>query len=110
MNQYTAYVSIRIILRFNLDKSFAVGESSTFEGMSRFSGLSVMNIKRIVRHAILNHRFFQEKTPGIIMHSALTAILAKDALARNAMVVQLEEFFPAGIKVDGSFPAISSTC
>jgi hypothetical protein len=110
LNQYTAYVSIRIILRFKLDKSFAVGESSTFEAMSRFSGLSVMNIKRIVRHAILNHRFFQEKTPGIIMHSALTAILAKDALARNAMVVQLEEFFPAGIKVDELFLVISSTC
>lgn len=69
-----------------------------------------MNIKRVVRHAILNHRFFQEKSPGIITHSALTAILAKDALARNAMVVQLEEFVPAGIKVDESFPVTSSIC
>lgn len=69
-----------------------------------------MTIKRIVRHAILNHRFFQEKTPGIIMHSALTAILAKDALARNAMVVQLEDFLPAGIKVNESFSLTSSIC
>jgi hypothetical protein len=102
LNQYTAYVSIRIILRFNLDKSFAVGESTTFDAMSQFSGLSVMNVKRVVRHAILNHRFFQEKKPGIITHSAPTAVLVGDDLARNAMVVQLEEFCPAGVKVNKS--------
>ncbi|KAF2711448.1 S-adenosyl-L-methionine-dependent methyltransferase [Pleomassaria siparia CBS 279.74] len=95
---YTAYVSIRIILRFNLDKSFPVGESTTFDAMSQFSGLSVMNVKRVVRHAILNHRFFQEKKPGIITHSAPTAVLVGDDLARNALIVQLEEFCPAGVK------------
>jgi hypothetical protein len=100
LNQYTAYVSIRIILRFNLDKSFTVGESTTFDAMSQFSGLSVMNIKRVVRHAILNHRFFQERKPGIITHSAATAVLVGDDLARNAMIVQLEEFCPAGVKVN----------
>jgi hypothetical protein len=58
-----------------------------------------MNVKRVVRHAILNHRFFEEKQPGIITHSAPSAMLASDELARNAMIVQLEEFVPAGIKV-----------
>jgi hypothetical protein len=100
--QYTAYVSIRIILRFNLDRSFAVGESTTFNAMSQFSGLSVMNVKRVVRHAILNHRFFQEKKPGIISHSAPSAVLVGDDLARNALIVQLEEFCPAGVKVNTS--------
>jgi hypothetical protein len=100
LNQYTAYVSIRIILRFELDKSFAVGDSTTFDAMSQFSGLSVVNVKRVVRHAILNHRFFREQKPGIIVHSAPTAVLAGDDLARNAMIVQLEEFYPAGVKVN----------
>jgi hypothetical protein len=76
-----------------------VGESTTFEAMSQFSGLNVMNIKRIVRHAILIHRFFQEKTPGIITHSAPSAVIAGDELARNTLVVELEEFVPAGYKV-----------
>lgn len=58
-----------------------------------------MNVKRIVRHAILIHRFFQEKTPGIITHSAPSAVIARDELARNALIVQLEEFVPAGFKV-----------
>lgn len=61
-----------------------------------------MNVKRVVRHAILNHRFFQEKKPGIITHSAPTAVLVGDDLARNAMIVQLEEFCPAGVKVNKS--------
>jgi hypothetical protein len=103
-NQYTAYVSIRIILRFNLDKSFAVGESTTFDAMSEISGLSMMNVKRVVRHAILNHRFFQEKKPGIITHSSPSAVLVGDDLARNAMIVQLEEFCPAGVKVNKLVP------
>jgi hypothetical protein len=104
--QYTAYVSIR--LRFNLDKSFAVGESTSFEAMASFSGLSVINVRRVVRHAILNHRFFQENKPGVITHSAPTAILVADELARNALIVQLEEFCPAGIKVFG--PSMMKSC
>lgn len=67
--------------------------------MSKFSGLNVDNVRRIVRHAILHHRFFQEKKPGIIVHSALTAVLASDDVARNSLVVELEEFWPAGVKV-----------
>lgn len=97
--QYTAYVSVKAILRFDLDKSFPVGESSTFEAMAAFSGLSIMNVKRIVRHAIVNHRYFQEKSPGVISHSALTAVLAGDDLARNALMVELDEFWPAGVRV-----------
>jgi hypothetical protein len=99
LNQWTAYVSIRIILRFTLDKSFAVSESTTFNAISQFSGLSVINVKRVVRHAILNHRFFQEKELGIITHSAPSAVLVGDDLARNAMIVQLEDFCPADVKV-----------
>jgi hypothetical protein len=96
--KWTAYVSVKIILRFKLDLSFAVGESTTFEAMSKYSGLSVMNVRRVVRHGILNHRFFQEKIAGVITHSALTAVLARDELVRNAMVVQIDEFWPAGVK------------
>jgi hypothetical protein len=92
-------VSIKIILRFNLDKSFPVGDSTTFEAMSHFSGLSIMNVHRIIRHAILNHWFFEEKSPGIITHSALTAVLAGDDMERNALVVKLDEFWPAGVMV-----------
>jgi hypothetical protein len=76
--------------------------------MSQFSGLSVMNVKRVVRHAILNHRFFHEEKPGIITHSAPSAVLAGDDLARNAIIVQLEEFCPAGIKVNKSIQYVAA--
>jgi hypothetical protein len=97
--KWTAYVSVKIILRFNLDLSFPVGSSTTFSAISEYSGLSVMNVRRVVRHAIYNHCFFEEKQPGIITHSALTATLAKDDKLRNALIVQLDEFWPAGMKV-----------
>ncbi|KAH9889151.1 S-adenosyl-L-methionine-dependent methyltransferase [Xylariomycetidae sp. FL2044] len=97
--KWTAFASVKAILRFKLDKSFPVGEVTSFEAMSEFSGLSVANVRRIVRHAVINHHFFQEKTPGVICHSALTAILASDEMARNGLVVELDEFWPAGVKM-----------
>ncbi|KAI1204780.1 S-adenosyl-L-methionine-dependent methyltransferase [Annulohypoxylon truncatum] len=97
--KWTAYASVKAILRFKLDRSFPVGESTSFEAMSKFSGLSEMNVRRLVRHAIINHRFFQENAPGVITHSALTAILSRDDMARNLLVVELDEFWPAGVKM-----------
>ncbi|KAI0548226.1 S-adenosyl-L-methionine-dependent methyltransferase [Xylaria curta] len=97
--KWTAFVSVKAILRFKLDRSFPVGESTSFEAMSQYCGLNVIHVRRIVRHAIINHHFFQEKTPGVITHSALTAILADDDLARNSLVVELDEFWPAGVKM-----------
>ncbi|KAI1651918.1 S-adenosyl-L-methionine-dependent methyltransferase [Daldinia loculata] len=97
--KWTAYASVKAILRFKLDKSFPTGESTSFEAMSKFSGLSVMNVRRIVRHAIINHHFFQENTPGAITHSALTTSLASDEGMRNSLIVELDEFWPAGVKM-----------
>ncbi|KAI1846473.1 hypothetical protein JX266_007370 [Neoarthrinium moseri] len=97
--QWTDFVSVKAVLRFNLDKSFPLKESTSFEAMSRFSGLSARNVRRVVRHAIINHYFFQENTPGIITHSALTAILASDEVVRNSLRVELDEFWPAGVKM-----------
>jgi hypothetical protein len=97
--QWTAYASVKAILRFNLDKSFPVGESTSFAAMSQSSSLDVVHVRRIVRHAILNHRFFEEHANGVITHSGLTAILATDEVARNSLAVELDEFWPAGVKV-----------
>ncbi|KAI0151771.1 S-adenosyl-L-methionine-dependent methyltransferase [Xylariaceae sp. FL1272] len=94
---WTAYVSVKAILRFKLDQSFAVDETTTFAGMSEFSGLDENIVKRLVRHAIINHRYFQENAPDVISHSALTAVLVNDPMARNRLVVALDEFWPAGV-------------
>ena len=93
---------MKVILRFGIDKSFPVGKSSSFEDISQLSGLNVMNVRRIIRHAIINHRIFQEKKPGVITHSGLSALLATDEAVRNALIVGLDEFWPAGIKVPTS--------
>ncbi|KAI1084347.1 S-adenosyl-L-methionine-dependent methyltransferase [Whalleya microplaca] len=97
--KWTAYSSVKALLRFKLDKSFPVEGSSSFAAMSEISGLNVDIVRRIVRHAILHHHFFQEKKPGVITHSALTAVLARDDVIRNGLVVQLDEFWPAGVKM-----------
>jgi hypothetical protein len=90
---------IKIVLRFHLDQFFPVLSSTSFSALSTFSGFSVMHVRRVVRHAILNYRLFEEKTPGVITHSALTAVLAGDENARNSLVVYLYEFWSAGAVV-----------
>lgn len=97
--KWTYYTSVKAILRFRLDQSFPVGEATSFEAMSQFSGLNVRTVRRLVRHAMINNRFFREATPGVVTHSALTAMLARDPLARNSLSLELEEFWPAAIKV-----------
>ncbi|KAK8110682.1 O-methyltransferase-domain-containing protein [Apiospora kogelbergensis] len=96
---WTQYASVKAILRFKLDQSFEVGQSTSFEAMSEFSGLNVMNIRRIVRHGIINHHFFKEDVPGVITHSALTAILAGNESMRNSLIVEIDEFWPTAVKV-----------
>jgi hypothetical protein len=53
---------------------------------------------RLVRHAIINHRFFQEPNPGVTVHSGLTTLLSKDKLVKNALAFMLDEFWPAGVR------------
>jgi len=90
-------VSVKAILRFNIDKSFEVGEQTTFTAISEHTGLNLRNVTRIVRHAIINHNFFAEPTPGVIIHSGLTAIINRDDLVRNAFQFSLDDFWMATV-------------
>ncbi|KAI2467442.1 S-adenosyl-L-methionine-dependent methyltransferase [Annulohypoxylon bovei var. microspora] len=98
-SDWTMYSSVKAILRYKLDKSFPVGESTSFEAMSNFCGLNVNTVQRVVRHAIVNNNFFQEKTSGVITHSVLTAVLAGDEVARTTLITELDEFWPAATKM-----------
>ncbi|KAF2107053.1 S-adenosyl-L-methionine-dependent methyltransferase [Lophiotrema nucula] len=95
---WTTWVSIKVILRFNLDLSFRIGETTTFEEMAKVSGLSVQNVTRIVRHAILNHQFFEEREAGKVVHSGCSAYLQRDEYARHGLVCYLDEFWPASVR------------
>ncbi|KAF2202660.1 hypothetical protein GQ43DRAFT_304264 [Delitschia confertaspora ATCC 74209] len=79
---WTAFVSIKVILRFDLHKEFLVGETPMYKELATLSGLTPRNVPRLVRHAIVNHNFFQELSPGVVTHSALTALLVKDESLR----------------------------
>lgn len=98
---------MKIILAFSIDRSIPVGEARTFEDISKACGLNYMNTKRVIRHAIHHHRVFQESNPGTISHSALSAVLAGDDLIRNALVVQLGEFWPAAALVGQAIACIA---
>ncbi|KAF2966046.1 hypothetical protein GQX73_g7524 [Xylaria multiplex] len=54
-------------------------------------------LKAILRFKL--DQSFMENTPGVISHSALTAIIARDEAARNALVVELDGFWPAGVRM-----------
>lgn len=97
--QWTELTSLKIILSFNLDKSFPIGSQTTFDAMAETSGLEVSTVRRVVRHGIYTYNLFKEPTPGIITHSSLTAALAKNELLRAYSFTAAHEFLPAGAMV-----------
>jgi hypothetical protein len=98
-SQWTTNTSLRAILRYKLYQSFPVGGESSFQAIADFSGLNAYDVRRLVRHGILNHYLFEEPSPGVIRHSALTKALAEDPHLRDATQNAVEEFLPSSNKV-----------
>ncbi|KAJ4298318.1 hypothetical protein N0V90_006218 [Kalmusia sp. IMI 367209] len=96
---WTANTSLRAILRYKLDQSFPVGGESSFHAIADASGLNAYDVRRLIRHGILNHHLFEEPSPGVVKHSALTKALAKDPDLRDAIQNAVEEFLPSSYRL-----------
>lgn len=57
--------------------------------------ISLVNLARILRHAITN-KIFQEPMPGFIAHTAASKVLAQDSNLQAWVGLNGEDFLPAG--------------
>jgi hypothetical protein len=98
-SQWTANTSLRVILRYKLYRPFPVDGESSFQAIADFPGLNAYDVRRLVRHGDLHHHLFEEPSPGVVKHSALTKALAEDPNLSNATQNAVEELLPLSNKV-----------
>ncbi|KAF5675239.1 O-methyltransferase [Fusarium heterosporum] len=74
-----------------LDRSIALTELQT----KTSAPISLVNLARILRHAITN-KIFHEPEPGFIAHTAASKVLAQDTSLQAWVGLNGEDFLPAG--------------
>ena len=89
---------LQAIYRYKIDQSFPVGEEASFETISARCGLNIIDLRRILRYAMTNY-IFCEPRPGIVAHTALSAVLVHDSRTRDYIGMVCEERFPAAARV-----------
>ena len=91
-------VSLKAIIRFNLPKSFAVGDESSYEAIADYCRLDEKTVRRIIRHGMTDYLFYKPRK-GVVAHTALTQQLAEDELLHSNVANALDELWPAGMMV-----------
>jgi hypothetical protein len=71
-------LSLHAIYHYKIAKSFPLHETATFTQIAEKVGLSEVNVRRFLRHAMTN-RIFKEVSPGVVAHTASSRVLAEDA-------------------------------
>ena len=91
-------LSLHAVYRFKLAQTFPVGEESTFEAISERSGLNLVDLRRIMRHAMTNH-IFCEPREGAVAHTAASRLLAENKAVEDFVGALSEEKFKAAANV-----------
>lgn len=85
-------VSLHAISRFKIAQSFPVGQEASFESISNRTGLNIIDLKRVLRHAMTNH-IFCEPRADFAAHTAASKVLAENALVGDFVGMTCEEKF-----------------
>ncbi|KAF7595502.1 hypothetical protein BBP40_005838 [Aspergillus hancockii] len=83
------FMSLNIIHHFDIANTFAPGQEATFAQIAASTGLNETAVKHILRHAI-TLRVFREPRPGVITHTARSALM-RDRKKTDFMVFCIEE-------------------
>nr|POE49518.1 o-methyltransferase gsfb [Quercus suber] len=73
----------------------------SFEDLSETTGLNVVDLRRVLRHAMCNHIFDEPRT-GYVVHTAASRLLAENKLMYDFTGIGTEEKFPSAPRV--SYP------
>lgn len=88
--------SLQAIYRFNIATSFE--DQATYKEISGACGITEPFARRILRSAMANH-LFRELTPGIVVHTAASKVLAENPLMHQWLGMVSEEMWPAATRV-----------
>ena len=89
---------VAVISHFKIAQHVPLEGSISFEELALATGLPLLKMKRILRHAMTNF-LFCEPEPGMVAHSAASRILLEDRLTQGLIGIACEEKFAAAAKV-----------
>lgn len=70
----------------------------SYSNLAHTSGVDETLVRRFVQHAIIN-RFFQEKTPGFVSHSAASLLLKQSEGMQDTVGFLLDDIAPGSVHV-----------
>ncbi|KAI1318231.1 O-methyltransferase-like protein [Xylariaceae sp. FL0255] len=91
-NNVNDTLSLQAMRRFKVAEKFGLDEKVTFEFLSETCGVNIVDLSRLIRHAMTNHIFREEN--GLVMHTAASRVLRENVLLSNLVGILTEELFP----------------
>ncbi|OLN85733.1 Sterigmatocystin 8-O-methyltransferase [Colletotrichum chlorophyti] len=95
---YQDSLSLQLVNHFGLAKLVPVDGIITLAELQTKTSLDVVNLARVLRHAMTN-RIFCEPSPGVIAHTATSRLLSEDQTLQDWIGYNLEDNFPASAHV-----------
>ncbi|KAL4893186.1 S-adenosyl-L-methionine-dependent methyltransferase [Aspergillus ambiguus] len=96
--RYHDMSSLRWIYHFNIASAVPLDHAVTYAEISAATGVDEDRTKRMLRHAMTN-RLFCEPEPGMVAHSACSALLVRSKALNDWVGYTTEETYPASAKV-----------
>jgi hypothetical protein len=83
--------------KFQVGEQFGFNDKISFEDLSKACQVNVVDLQRLVRHAVTNHIFREED--GKIAHTAASRLLTENRVFNDVVGVSTEELFPGAAQV-----------
>ncbi|KAL4882157.1 S-adenosyl-L-methionine-dependent methyltransferase [Aspergillus karnatakaensis] len=99
-------VSPQAIYKYKIASKMPIHGEISFTDLAKDTDLSEVNIRRMLRHAMLFHRVFKEPREGFVAHTAASRRLAEDPLSDAVMGYMFEEVWPGFAHLFRLFPAL----
>ncbi|TGO58900.1 hypothetical protein BCON_0050g00320 [Botryotinia convoluta] len=84
-------VSLQAIYRYDIASKVPINGKISYQDLSAKCGLSVINLQRILRFAMVWNRCFTEPRKGFVAHSAASRVLVANPKARSGLGFMFDE-------------------
>ncbi|CAK3814349.1 O-methyltransferase [Lecanosticta acicola] len=85
--------SLNAIYKFDIATKVPLDGQISYEELAPKVGIKRTDLQRIVRFAVVHHHVFQEKTVGMVSHSAASRYLAESDIARAGLGFMFDECY-----------------
>lgn len=85
--------SLQAIWEFDIPSKVPLDGSISFEDLAKKVPLKQSDLQRMLRFAMVYHHIFQEKTPGIVSHTAASRLLVESPDARAGLGFMFDECY-----------------